>query len=175
FYGAHWAVDGVSFEFLWPVPVAGVLPGSVAPKLSSKQRNKGACVLRVSGAHHSILLTGDIGVAEERQLVRRGLVAVDVVVAPHHGSRFSSSSVFAGATRPAHVISQNGWLNRYGHPAPAVQQRWEDHGAQFWRTDWHGAVTLASMPDGLQVQAERKTRPRYWQRPDPGGKASVVP
>lgn len=175
FYGAHWAVDGVSFEFLWPVPVAGVLPGSVTPKLSSRQRNKEACVLRVSGEHHSMLLTGDIGVAEERQLVRRGLGAVDVVVAPHHGSRFSSSAVFSDATRPAHVISQNGWLNRYGHPAPAVQQRWQDHGAQFWRTDWHGAVTLASMPDGLQVQAERQTRPRYWQRQDSGGNAGVVP
>lgn len=174
-YGTHWSVDGVSFEFLWPVPVTGVLPGGSAPKLSSKQRNKAACVLRVSGEHHSVLLTGDIGVAEERQLVRRGLGAVDVVVAPHHGSRFSSSAVFAGATQPAHVISQNGWLNRYGHPAPAVQLRWQDLGAQFWRTDWHGAITLKSTQDGLKVQAERLVRRRYWQRPDPGDKAGVEP
>ena len=38
-------------------------------------------MLRVQGAHHSLLLTGDIDAAAEGRLVRRGLGPVDVVVA----------------------------------------------------------------------------------------------
>lgn len=165
-YGAAWQVDGVQFAFLWPLIPTSVKKGNQqkAAKSSSAQRNQNACVLHIQGEHHSALLTGDIGVGEERRLLSRGLGAVDVVVAGHHGSRFSSSTAFAQATRPSHVISQNGWLNRYGHPAPAVQKRWEALGATFWRTDWHGAVTVRSGAEGLGVEAERLVRPRYWQR-----------
>lgn len=164
-YGVHWQVDDVIFEFLWPVNQQAAGAATQPAKVSSKLRNKSACVLRVSGKHHSVLLTGDIGVAEERRLVGRGLPDVDVVIAPHHGSRFSSSDSFVKATRPTHVVSQNGWLNRYGHPAPAVKQRWQAQGATFWRTDWHGAITFVSGESGLEIQSERLDKPRYWQRP----------
>ncbi|MBC2769585.1 DNA internalization-related competence protein ComEC/Rec2 [Pusillimonas sp. 7-48] len=174
-YGATWNVDGVTFSFLWPLPepqperqrAASGTPRPSSDKSvrsTSGQRNRNACVLRVQGQHHSVLLTGDIGAAEERRLLARGLGPTDVVVAAHHGSRFSSSQAFVQATQPTHVISQNGWQNRYGHPAPAVQQRWEASGAHFWRTDWHGALTVDSTAAGLRVTAERVQHRRYWQR-----------
>ncbi|ROT44490.1 DNA internalization-related competence protein ComEC/Rec2 [Pusillimonas sp. NJUB218] len=174
-YGASWRVDGVTFSFLWPLPEQQperrhVVPGAPRPsadknvRSTSGQRNRNACVLQIQGQHHSVLLTGDIGAAEERRLLARGLGPTDVVVAAHHGSRFSSSQAFVQATRPLHVISQNGWQNRYGHPAPAVQQRWEAAGAHFWRTDWHGALTVDSTAEGLRVKAERVQYRRYWQR-----------
>lgn len=167
-YGVHWEMDGVTFEFLWPLaPMHGTLRESAAPE-SSKSRNKSACVLRVTGRHHGVLFTGDIGVGEERKLVARGLYQTDVVIAPHHGSRFSSSPGFVQATAAVHVVSQNGWLNRYGHPALQVQERWQASGANFWRTDLHGAVTVMSSAAGIEVKAERRDHERYWQRRDVG-------
>lgn len=174
-YGSTWSVDGVTFSFLWPLSELQPEPRRAAPEAlrppaekkvlsTSGQRNRNACVLQVQGRHHSVLLTGDIGAAEERRLLARGLGSTDVVVAAHHGSRFSSSAAFVQATQPAHVISQNGWQNRYGHPAPAVQKRWEAAGAHFWRTDWHGALTVNSTAAGLTVNAERLQHRRYWQR-----------
>ena len=45
-------------------------------------------------------------------------------MAPHHGSATSSSLELIAATRAGHVIAQAGMLNRFRHPAPAVEHRW---------------------------------------------------
>ncbi|MGB6104760.1 MAG: DNA internalization-related competence protein ComEC/Rec2, partial [Pusillimonas sp.] len=160
-YGMAWHVDGVSFEFLWPLQEQGA--AGAASVLPSKARNEHACVLRIRGRHHSALLSADIGSRQEAVLVNRGLGAVDVVLAPHHGSKSSSSAAFVAETQAGHVVAQAGAWNRYGHPAPGVQARWRDGGAHFWRTDQHGAISLYSRPEGLRVRSERVNSRRYWQ------------
>ena len=149
--GAAWQVDGVEFEFVWPLATGP----EVGPKSTSKIRNAQSCVLRVRGRYHYALLTGDIGQAEEIEIVERDVGPIDVLVAAHHGSRSSSSVELVAHTEPIHVIAQAGRRNRYGHPHPTVQRRWERAGAQFWRTDLHGAITVRSTADALKVQAHR--------------------
>lgn len=158
-YGQGWSVDGVRFDFLWPVSTASFPKAAV----TSSVRNAQACVLRLRGRHHSVLLPGDIGVHQERLLVERGLEPVDVVLAPHHGSRFSSSAPFIRATQAAHLIVQAGAWNRYGHPAPQTVRNWTAAGATLWRTDAQGAITVRSDEDGLHIHSERALFPRYWQ------------
>src|SRR5690606_34144057 len=131
-YGMTWNVDGVSFEFLWPLAADS---RSRDRSASRNARNDQACVLRVRGRHHSALLPADIGKLQEDALVDRGLGSVDVVLAPHHGYKTSSSSGFVTEVQAAHVVAQVGAWNRYGHPASDVQMRWQGSGAQFWRTD----------------------------------------
>jgi len=156
-YGMHWRADGVGFEFLWPLGA-----GSIAIGAGSRERNRNACVLRIAGVHHSIILPGDIGADEEKALVERGLRPADIVLAAHHGSRYSSSGAFAKALRAQHAIAQAGRWNRYGHPAPVIRRRWRMHGAAFWETGRHGAVIARSRDGLLTVEAERERRPRYW-------------
>jgi competence protein ComEC len=157
-YGQAWEVDGVSFAFLWP------LKSDEPPrKQNSKQRNDQACVLRVQGRFHSALLPADIGTGPEHWLVERGLGAIDVVMAAHHGSRYSSAPGFVNEVQAGHVIAQAGLWNRYGHPGSAVEQRWRDSGATFWRTDLHGAIQVRSRSDGLLAEAARWNSRRYWQ------------
>jgi len=158
-YGMVWEIDGVTFEFLWPLKRP---PGRRASN-ASKERNDHSCVLRIRGARHSALLLGDISAAQERLLVERGLGLVDIVLAAHHGSRNSSDRAIVSATQPSHVIAQVGRWNRYGHPHPTVVDRWRAANAQFWRTDETGAVIIQSRPSGLQARAHRVDRPRYWQ------------
>lgn len=157
-YGMTWQVDGVVFEFLWPLR-----PGGTSRSTSRKQRNDAACVLRIRGKHHSALLTGDIGVAQEAALIDRGLTPVDVVLAAHHGSKGSSSQQFVNATQASHVVAQAGLWNRYGHPSSLIQTRWEEAGAKFWRTDSHGAIFVQSRHDGLLAHSTRQFARRYWQ------------
>ncbi|WP_238891046.1 DNA internalization-related competence protein ComEC/Rec2 [Achromobacter insuavis] len=151
--GDSWRVDGVTFTFLHPAPGAVVRGGD---------RNANSCVLRVEGRAHSLLLTGDIGVAQERELAALGLPPTDIVLAPHHGSAWSSGRELVAASRAGHAIAQCGYLNRFGHPAPAVERRWLRAGAAFWRSDRDGAVMARSRPGGLEVWAQRDRQRRYW-------------
>lgn len=155
--GQGWAVDGVVFAFLHP---QAALPESENPR----DTNANSCVLHVQGLYHSALLTGDIGVAEERALVARhgrGLQA-DVVMMAHHGSKTSSAAEFVEGTGASHAFAQAGYLSRFGHPVPEVVARWQAGGATVHRSDRHGAVTFISEAGGMQVERLRETRGRYW-------------
>jgi competence protein ComEC len=60
-------------------------------------------------------------------------------------------------------VAQAGAWNRYGHPNPGVERRWQRSGAVFWRSDQHGAVTLHSSGKGLAATSVRQASRRYWQ------------
>lgn len=179
--GMHWELDGVRFRFLHPRMAddqAGFrLPGEVVAGtnvvsqengqdslLPIRSGNAQSCVLQVEGLYHRALLTGDIGVPEERQLVEAEgeRLRSEVVLAGHHGARTSSGPLFVRATAAHHVIAQSGRFNRFGHPHSDVEQRWQQAGARVWRTDLEGAVIARSDAAGLTVQAERQRQPRYW-------------
>ncbi|MBP6018356.1 MAG: DNA internalization-related competence protein ComEC/Rec2 [Burkholderiaceae bacterium] len=160
-YGQQWRIDNVDFEFLWSAQAGTLGAGRKAAKKNSK--NDQGCVLKISGQHHTALLPGDIGEKSEHALVERGLSPVDVVLASHHGSKTSSSAALVGAVQAQHVIAQVGAWSRYGHPHATIEGRWRSAGAQFWRSDQHGAVHIASSKQGLVVQAERQVNRRYWQ------------
>ncbi|NLC36606.1 MAG: DNA internalization-related competence protein ComEC/Rec2, partial [Alcaligenaceae bacterium] len=157
FHGLSWRADGVGFAFLWPPGT-----GSIDLGADTRERNRNACVLRIQGAHHSILLPGDIGADEEIALVERGLDAADIVLAAHHGSRYSSARPFVAATEAQHVIAQAGRWNRYVHPASMVRRRWQAHGSAFWDTGIDGAIIARSVNGVLTVEAERDRRVRHW-------------
>jgi competence protein ComEC len=74
---------------------------------------------------------------------------VVIVRAPHHGSAGSSSQAFIDATHPAVVIFSVGRRNPFGHPAPAVVERYRRTGARIFSTGDDGAVVVDT--DGKQV------------------------
>jgi len=148
--GLSWQVDGVIFEFLHPQDGTG------------QGENDDSCVLRVQGRYHAALLAGDIGAATERRLAEIQNLHADVVLMPHHGAGGSSSPALMAASQARHAVAQAGRHNRYGHPSPAVMERWQQSGATVWRSDQHGAVTAVSRADGLHVAAHRHTQRRYW-------------
>jgi competence protein ComEC len=168
--------DGVVFQFLHPeakppVEVSGL--NQVPPLRSAKgklSKNAQSCVLHVQGVQHSALLPGDIGIQQEQLLLEQhaatGLTA-DLVVVAHHGSETSSSQYFVQQIKAQHAIAQTGYLNRFGHPHPVIQQRWLEAQTRFWQTDRHGAVVAESLPENLKVQAYRQLRRRYWHQGRP--------
>jgi competence protein ComEC len=105
--------------------------------------NDGSIVLRITYGGRSVLLTGDIEARAEARLVDSGRsLAADVLKAPHHGSRTSSTPRFVERVRPGVVVFSVGDQNRWGFPAPAVDARWRAAGARTYRTDRDGAVTV---------------------------------
>jgi len=107
------------------------------------------------------LLAGDIERAQEQALVRSGaLLAADVLVVPHHGSKTSSSDAFLDAVQPALALVQSGYRNRFGHPAAPVVQRYRDRGITLVASPACGAASWSSQ-DG-QLRCERERSKRYW-------------
>jgi competence protein ComEC len=154
--GERWAWDGVEFEWLHP----GVR--------SHERDNDGSCVLLVVAGEHSILLTGDIEAEAERELLDAEVLRpVEILVAPHHGSRSSSTADFTAATSPGWVVFTAGHRNRWGFPAPRVVTRWQDAGARTLETSGSGAIEFEARP-GRPLAAPGRWRidhHRFWQDP----------
>ena len=152
--GQAWNWDGVRFEFLHPEGVA----------VSAKKSNDLSCVLKVSAGGRSMLLTGDIERLAETDMLNRdpAVLSADVLLVPHHGSRTSSSAAFLAAVHPAVAIVPVGYRNRFRHPEAGVLERYFSLGAEVFRTDRDGAVTVRLLTRELQIEAERRQRRRYW-------------
>jgi competence protein ComEC len=156
--GRRWTWDGVDFEILHPAE---------SDYTGSAKTNAVSCVLRIGNARTAALLTGDIEQPQETALVTRhaGLRA-DVLLAPHHGSKTSSSARLLDAVRPRLAIVQAGWRNRFGHPAPDVARRYAAFGIEMVDTPHCGAATWSSAAPGALVCQRTRAR-RYWHHPMP--------
>ncbi|HSM14632.1 MAG TPA: ComEC/Rec2 family competence protein, partial [Thermoanaerobaculia bacterium] len=125
---------------------AGVRLDVLHPGRQARARSSNATslVARVEAGGRSLLVTGDIGHAEERELVlgQRTALRVDLLRVPHHGSGGSSSLPFLVASRPALALVSAGARNGYGHPASAALGRFRRAGIRLLRTDRDGEVVV---------------------------------
>ncbi len=134
-------IGDVTVDVLWPGGDAG---GAAADE------NDRSLVLRLTYGKTRFLLTGDIGAGVEARLVRAGAdLKADVLKAPHHGSRTSSSPALLAAAAPRFIAVTAGRGNSYGLPHPKVVARLEATGARVLRTDRDGAVEFRS--DGVDL------------------------
>lgn len=116
--------------------------------------NDSSLVLRLSYGERRVIFTGDIGRDAEARLIRRagkeGLGS-DVLKAPHHGSRTSSSMAFLKAVSPSMVVVSAGRDNVFGFPHAESLDSYGEMGAKVLRTDLDGAVTIST--DGVDLKA----------------------
>jgi len=160
--GDAWRWDGVDFEILHPSE-----DDLARGRLSANGRS---CVLRVATAQRSVLLTGDIGEAEERRLIGEGRarqVRADFLLVPHHGSGTSSHAGFLRAVRPEVAVFQLGFANRHRHPREDVWQRYGRADVARYRTDETGAVSIVTRGNHYEVAAYRQQQRRYWRDAPP--------
>jgi competence protein ComEC len=154
--GQGWDWDGVRFELLHPAA------GSYAvDRIKSNDRS---CVLKIAAARGAVLLTGDIEARSELEMLERGPgeLRADVLVAPHHSSRTSSTPEFIAAVQPRWAVLPVGYRNRFGHPKEEVVERYRASGAQMLRTDNAGAVLVRIDGSGIDLRAYRRIKRRYW-------------
>lgn len=128
-------IDGVALDILWPpTEIFGTDPRS---------QNNQSIVIRMLYGHSSILFTGDIERQAERAILATGAdIHADIMTAPHHGSKTSSSTGFILEVNPSLVLISAGRDNRYGHPHTEITDRYAALGIPIKTTPIHGTVSL---------------------------------
>ncbi len=155
--GQQWTWDGVRFTVLHPERDAPL-----------RSHNNASCVLRVEGEDGVLLLAGDIEAAAERRLLARSapeVLQASVLVAPHHGSRTSSTAAWVAAVQPEVVLFSAGWRHHFGHPHPEVEARWRASGARTFVSGDDGALLLRWAAGQPVVTRWRLHDRRRWTAP----------
>ena len=171
--GQQWVWDKVTFSVLYPS-----LHSYQNSQLSDNNRS---CVIKISSAAGSLLLTGDIEREAEMALLEEiqstqdtqnnqnnqvktaHQLKSDVLIAPHHGSKTSSTVAFLQTVNAKHVVFTVGYLNRFKHPKPMIEKRYEESGAIAYRSDYSGAVVIDFIKNQPpHLQAWRQLQPKYW-------------
>ncbi len=154
-HDAEWSVGG------WRIQQIGLR----TEEADGGSSNNASCVMLLSARGVRVLLPGDIESTREYQLLHHPWLqqSVDVMIAPHHGSKTSSSVAFLHQLQPRVVIVTSGYRNRYGHPHATVMDRYRNIGARVYNTAQHGTITAQVSDTGeLSVSAYRETHRRYW-------------
>ena len=125
----------------------------LAPEDGAKGENvnEDGMVIQLEYAGFSGLFTGDIGEATEKDLLPY-LKDVDFLKVGHHGSKYSTCSVFLEKIKPENGVISCSETNTYGHPSSETIQRLREHGCEVAYTMMSGAVTVYT--DGKHVKME---------------------
>lgn len=157
YQGQHWDWDGVQFQILHPAREALGEPG--------RKTNDQGCVLKITAQNHSLLLPADIEARSELELLERDPLALksEILIAPHHGSKTSSTVDFIETVSPRWVIYAVGYRNRFGHPKPEIEERYREQHVTALRSDRDGDVQVRVENQKITVSTWRQNHCHYWQ------------
>jgi competence protein ComEC len=115
--------------------------------------NNQSLVMKIQFKQIAILLTGDIEQEAEYRMMRKGLpIEADLLKIPHHGSASSSTQAFLESVKPSYAVLSVSERNLGRLPHPEVLRRYERLGTRIFRTDKHGAITVVT--DGERIEIE---------------------
>jgi competence protein ComEC len=150
--GQRLSWPGLTLDVLGPAP-AESWPGGDDP--SGTVVNNSSLVLRATTSAGRILLTGDVELAAQADLLEsKEDLRADVLKIPHHGSRFSAPA-FLDAVHARIAVASVGAGNPYGHPSPLTLDRLMADGALVLRTDHDGDVAIVRAPTGAPAVVRR--------------------
>lgn len=106
------------------------------------RRSESGIMSTVSLGEYDMLVTGDVEMSVERELVReKDLSGTELLIVPHHGSKYSTSEELLAETRPDTAVISVGY-NRYGHPTDEVLERLRNYEIRILRTDEMGRIII---------------------------------
>ena len=143
-FGDRFTRGDVSLNVLHP-PAVG--PGGA--------ENARSLVLLVEHRQHRILLTGDLEKLGLEWFLDLPPAPVDVLMAPHHGSRAANTARLADWATPRLVVTCDAWSSSEKLDADVYQKR----KIPSWITGKQGMITIHSRPNAL-IAETFKTKER---------------
>ena len=137
--------DGVKLQILFPL---------LNQDVSNWETNSASIVARLVYGNKSFLLTGDSPIRIENVLLNLdpNFLDSDVLKAGHHGSRTSTSLVYAEVVSPEYVVISAGKDNTYDHPHKEVLDILEKVGAKIISTAESGTIKFETDGKTLKIK-----------------------
>lgn len=177
FLREHYYVGNVMANSLQLSPQSSCLAGQrfdwqgldfyvLSPASKLGENNDDSCVIKISDGHHSVLLTGDISKRVERRLVQdktlNNMLISDLLIAPHHGSKSSSSGKFLSAVSPRVAIFSTGYLNQWHMPSDEIRRRYAHQNIQTFNTATQGMIRVKFNQKNMAVETFRGEIKPFW-------------
>lgn len=162
----------LTISFFWP------------PNGNKQDNNAMSCVVKISSETGSVLIPGDIEKASEYALITREIndtrkieeesttegaslpvsqsLSANILIAPHHGSKTSSTGIFIEHVAPEAVIFTQGFENRWQFPASDVAKRYEHKKVEQYLTSKHGYVRVTFNSRSYSIDTQRGTLQKRW-------------
>ena len=158
--GDSWQFDKVSFEF--------IAPTTEQLKQGINNDNDHSCVLRVRVGSKQILIMGDASDKIEKQIMQNQLnnhEQTSMLIAGHHGSKYSTSALWLQAIKPRFVVFSAGYGNRFNFPSADVIKRIEnsEQNIDWFNTACSGALVFKLNKAGVKnIEETRKTQRKWY-------------
>lgn len=128
--------ENVDFWVLHPPDSSGI---------TENHENNNSIVIKLIYGNSTFLLTGDIEIQAEQQLLHFGsLLNSEILKVAHHGSISSSMTPFLKKVNPSSGVISVGKRNRFKHPSPTTLKRLQAEEIEILRTDQSGAILFES-------------------------------
>jgi competence protein ComEC len=145
------AGDRINLDRDGTLNILGPVPEDFIPP--PQQANEVMVVSQLVYGNNKFLFPGDIEKGDEIRLVHSSYdISSNILKVAHHGSKYSSTDLFLESVAPQYEIISAGDNNRYCHPHAETLARLKLLGAQLYRTDIDGRITLKS--DGTYITIE---------------------
>lgn len=108
--------------------------------------NDMSVVAKISYGATAVMLTGDAEITAEDDMLKvyGADYSAQLLKAGHHGSRTSTSDKWLSKVNPQYAVFSCGLDNDYGHPHKEIQDKFDDCGIRYYRTDLSGHVCFES-------------------------------
>lgn len=137
---------GMEFEFQNGIRLSILSPN----RESYMNPNNYSPIMRLSIGNNAFLFTGDAEELIETEVIQTGAdISADILKAPHHGSKTSSSLPFLEKVSPRYIVVTSEMGNDHNLPSPEILQRYSEIGAKTLLTEEMGSIVFSA--DGKEV------------------------
>lgn len=138
--------ENATLTFLWP--------GEQYNGQKIKNINNSSEVLKFCFFSHCALLTGDIEIDAQKEMIstvtKLGLgLEAEMLKLSHHGSVNGTDQNLLDTVKPSHAVISVGADNRYGHPHAAAIDFLAKNNIQLFRTDRDGDIKFLFFETGI--------------------------
>lgn len=144
--GVRFSFGNAQCEFIGPLDV------------EAEDINNSSAVLRIAHGQNTFLLTGDLEETGEPDYIRQygSQLQADVLKLGHHATD-STTDAFYDLVSPSIAVVSMKPLSEYKNQEPKLTlfSRIEQSGAQLYRTDQNGDISIASDGVSLSVSTQR--------------------